>query len=248
MFFALTMMISWGSLGTLFPIGPALAATILTWRESGRGGLGALGARLLPRTMGREWFGFVAVAPIALSLAVTTTWLAVAHGHLHIDIRLLALSPLLLVAFAAVAVFEELGWRGYLQPALDEELPPLPAAILVGVAWGLWHVPLVLFGGGVNADLPLFAYPAVTIPASIVYAWLFHKTNGSVLAPTLLHGAQQAVILPVVFGLHSAHSSIASYFYVLTLVAWSIGIALAVRRPQLGKPRTKRREQAAIAD
>lgn len=234
-FFGLTMLVSWGSGGLLFPVGPALAAAILTWRDSGRPGLRALAASLSPKALRREWFAFVIVAPIAVSLAATTLWIASGLGQLEVDGRLLVLSPILVVVFAAVAVFEEVGWRGYLLPALDERMEPLPAALLVGVAWGLWHVPLVAFGSGLNADLPLIAYPAVTVPASVLYAWLFHRTGGSVLAPTLLHGAQQAFILPIVLGVHSAGENVASYFYVLVAVVWVLGLSLAVWQPQLGR-------------
>lgn len=53
-----------------------------------------------------------------------------------------------LVAPAINGVFglgEELGWRGYLLPALMP-LGRTRAYVLVGVIWGLWHAPLILIG------------------------------------------------------------------------------------------------------
>lgn len=39
------------------------------------------------------------------------------------------------------ACAEEIGWRCYLQPLLRTRFGPVTASVLVGTAWGLWHVP-----------------------------------------------------------------------------------------------------------
>ncbi|MEV7513122.1 CPBP family intramembrane glutamic endopeptidase [Streptomyces sp. NPDC091201] len=53
--------------------------------------------------------------------------------------------PLLLVVAAQFlgACAEEIGWRCHLQPLLRTRFGPLTASVLVGVAWGLWHVPVL---------------------------------------------------------------------------------------------------------
>jgi membrane protease YdiL (CAAX protease family) len=46
---------------------------------------------------------------------------------------------------ALFAFGEELGWRGYLLKTLqDKKL--LPASLIIGGVWGLWHFPLILLG------------------------------------------------------------------------------------------------------
>lgn len=40
---------------------------------------------------------------------------------------------------------EEIGWRGYLLPRLMP-LGKLPAYLILGVAWGLWHAPIIWVG------------------------------------------------------------------------------------------------------
>lgn len=37
---------------------------------------------------------------------------------------------------------EEPGWRGFGLPLLQERLTPVRATLLLGLAWGVWHVPL----------------------------------------------------------------------------------------------------------
>ncbi|MFE7182563.1 CPBP family intramembrane glutamic endopeptidase [Streptomyces erythrochromogenes] len=53
--------------------------------------------------------------------------------------------PLALVVAAQLlgACAEEIGWRCYLQPLLRTRFGPVAASALVGVLWGLWHVPVL---------------------------------------------------------------------------------------------------------
>ncbi|WP_078857771.1 CPBP family intramembrane glutamic endopeptidase [Streptomyces sp. NRRL F-4474] len=52
--------------------------------------------------------------------------------------------PLALVVAAQFlgACAEEIGWRCHLQPLLRTRFGPVTASALVGVLWGLWHVPV----------------------------------------------------------------------------------------------------------
>jgi membrane protease YdiL (CAAX protease family) len=77
--------------------------------------------------------------------------------------------------------WEEPGWRGYALPSLQAGRSALSASLILGVVWAFWHLPLMVYGTIPWSDI---AYVTVV---SVVYAWLFNNTNGSVLLAMLFH-------------------------------------------------------------
>jgi uncharacterized protein len=90
-------------------------------------------------------------------------------------------APAYLATLVFVAVLggglEEPGWRGFALPRLEHRYTPVVATLILGLAWGVWHVPL--YG-------PLgFVVPLVL---AFFYTWLYNRT-GSVLLCILLHAS-----------------------------------------------------------
>lgn len=80
---------------------------------------------------------------------------------------------------------EEFGWRGFLLPRLQKKFHPVFSAVIVGVIWTFWHLPMFFISGtGYNDFL---VYMAETIILSIEITWIYNKTNGSLLFPILIH-------------------------------------------------------------
>lgn len=104
------------------------------------------------------------------------------------DIRPVGLNALVLVTFVMV-VGEEVGWRGFALPALLERVRVLPASIVLGLLWGAWHLPTFFLPNMPQASFPLPAYLLHTTALSVVFAWLFFRTQGSVFYATFLHGS-----------------------------------------------------------
>lgn len=90
---------------------------------------------------------------------------------------------------------EEFGWRGFAQARLQERWDALRAALVVGVAFGVWHLPWVLLGGagygegGVGALAGLTVF---TVLASVIFAWLFNGSGGAVPVVMLAHATVNA--------------------------------------------------------
>jgi membrane protease YdiL (CAAX protease family) len=193
-FFVLAYLLTWWIypllrfsplLGIFGLFGPALAAIIMAAVTGGKSGVKALLSRVVRWRVGLPWYIIALGLPTVLSIA--TAGLGYLLGA-STSIQVGALTVLELVLFVLV-VGEELGWRGYALPLLLEKRSAVTASLILGVLWGLWHLPTFLVPGTPQYGLPLTAFVLLTIEYSILMTWVFLHTLGSVLIATLFHGA-----------------------------------------------------------
>lgn len=190
-------------LGSIYMFTPAIAALLVfARRDVGRSELGIRIGRI-------RWLAIAAllvfplvVAMILLSVAWPDIGFVPAADPIPWLPRFGPVSSLLAyvtviigVGITVNAVFafgEELGWRGYLL----WELAPLgfwPASAVVGIAWGIWHAPLIL--GGYNyPGFPIVGVLLMTmacITLSPIYTYLVLRAR-SVFAAVFFHGVFNA--------------------------------------------------------
>jgi membrane protease YdiL (CAAX protease family) len=104
-----------------------------------------------------------------------------------------AAAPLNAVLVVAVfALGEEIGWRGFLLPAL-RPLGPVPALVLTGAIWGFWHTPIILLGHNFGLfDMRGVALMIVgCVLVGIVFGWSRLRT-GSVWPAVFGHAGLNA--------------------------------------------------------
>lgn len=91
------------------------------------------------------------------------------------------------------ALGEEIGWRGWLLPKLLR-FGPVPAVLLSGLIWGLWHAPVILLGynyPGTPGWLALLAMVGFCIIMGGIFGWL-RLRGGSVWPAALAHSSLNA--------------------------------------------------------
>jgi membrane protease YdiL (CAAX protease family) len=101
-----------------------------------------------------------------------------------------ALAGVLVVS--ALALFEEVGWRGFLLPRLIETMGTRKAIAAVSAIWALWHTPFALSGihylAGTSAQTTAFIMPIGQFGAGLTIGWLWARTE-SIWITSLAHGA-----------------------------------------------------------
>lgn len=86
-------------------------------------------------------------------------------------------------------LFEEPGWRGFLQPRLQGMMRPWIAALCVGLMWAAWHIPL-FFVTWTSAS-PL-SFLLIEVGLSVLFAFAFNSAGRAVLVAILMHAAFNA--------------------------------------------------------
>lgn len=111
--------------------------------------------------------------------------LAISQSMLTFTIGAVALTP---IVNAVRTLGEEWGWRGWLFPALIR-YGMVPAILISGVVWGLWHAPLTLLGYnyGLLGPWAALMFIPFCVAFGAVLAWTRWFT-GSVWPAVVGHG------------------------------------------------------------
>src|SRR5215210_4294067 len=65
-------------------------------------------------------------------------------------------------------------------------------SMLMGVIWGVWHLPLLLAGlnyPGVNVWMAIIVFTFMTVALSFTYTWFYVASSGSVLVAAVFHAS-----------------------------------------------------------
>ena len=106
---------------------------------------------------------------------------------------LLPLSP---TVFLFCPLAEELGWRGYVLPRLQQRYSALKSSLILGIVWAVWHAPLFWspdgaggVSGGPVTPWAVGTFILAVLAISVLMTWVFNYTEGSVLLAFLFHAA-----------------------------------------------------------
>jgi len=139
----------------------------------------------------------------------------------------------------ATALGEEIGWRGFLVPALFRRTSFTVTAVVSGMAWACWHFPILIWGD-YNAGTPtwygLTCFTVLLVAVSFVFAWITLK-SGSLWAGAILHASHnlyiQDVFTPITRDTGKTAWYIDEFGAILPVVAIGFAIYFWRRRHEL---------------
>jgi len=176
-------------------LGPSLAGLAAAWLCGGSEALRGLVSQALRWRVPGYWYVAVLFGP-ALLWWLAFDYVAAVQRSAGFDPEAYAVVVPLLARhfFAGGGLGEELGWRGFLQSALERRRGVIGASLSVGVIWGLWHAPVFLLptAGRTGGVLPLGFFTALCTAYSLIFARVLHGARDSVLVVALLHAAINA--------------------------------------------------------
>lgn len=196
-FFVVTYIFSWtmffmGHQLEVLPLvlvgiwGPTLMAITLTiyyYRFSGL-------TRMLKR-FGRikiplQWWVLLLLLPVLIHLSGRFLWQLFYVRELGLGVDIWFSIPTIVMSFLIAGFGEELGWRGFALPRLQQEFSPLKASLILAAVHFFWHLPTYWLGQGIH-NVPMIYALSFIFPWTIIFTWLYNRSGGSLIFAVGFH-------------------------------------------------------------
>jgi membrane protease YdiL (CAAX protease family) len=208
-------------------VGPSLAGLAAAFLCGGRAQLRGLASQALRWRVEPYWYAVALFGPVLLWW-VAFAYIAAVQPYSPVSTgEFLAFFPLFALQLAlGGGLGEELGWRGFLQSALERGRGVVTASLAVAAVWALWGAPAFLLEGERNAGVGAFLWFAGLCAAySLIFARVLHGARGSVWIVALLHASANVAeptwrgVVPSLGGSQAVALVHAAYVLFLALVA-----------------------------
>jgi membrane protease YdiL (CAAX protease family) len=176
------------SLGYAAAFGPSVAAFWLTGLTSGRAGVKTLWKGGWEFRFRKIWLiPTLLLMPIAGAITILLLRLFKLPIDWSASLPPAMIMPVGMLIWLLGAYPEEYGWRGYALDRVQAMFSPLSASLILGLTWGLWHLPLHFIDGTTQAVIPVAEFIMQTIILSVLYTWLYNGSRGSIFVASLFH-------------------------------------------------------------
>ncbi len=133
----------------------------------------------------RGWYGF-----LILGIPLIYVLGSAAKGNLLTGGFPSFTAGQLLAAMAFMLILgpvEEFGWRGLALPLLQRRLAPIWAGLILGLIWGVWHLPAFFLSGTPQSAWGFTPFLIGSVAVSVILTPLFNASRGSILLAALYH-------------------------------------------------------------
>ena len=168
---------------------PSFVALGLTARSEGAAGIQSLLERLVKWRVGVRWYVFAVGYLVTIKIGVALVYRIAIGVWPHFGVEPWYILAVATVLSTPVQAGEEIGWRGFALPLLTARLGLARASLLLGIVWATWHLPLFFVPGVDNYGQSFVIFALQVTAISVPMAWLYARTNGSLLLVMLMHGA-----------------------------------------------------------
>ena len=84
------------------------------------------------------------------------------------------------------AIFEEIGWRGFLLPLLQQKYNAWIATIYLTVIWALWHIPFFFYRFDFSPGISFGFFLGIFV-GSMILTSIYNSNKGFLIPVTLFH-------------------------------------------------------------
>lgn len=213
-------------------LGPMIAAIILTYKLKGRDGIKNIINRSLIIGGNLKWviIGFSLPFIVFLFVVVmiglyTGNWIDVSLLAKTTKLPQLGIVGIMFIEIIAYGFGEEIGWRGFALPRLQQRFSILTSSVILTLFWALWHLPAFFYNfnmmnlgvaGTIGWIMSLYT-------GSIILAWLVNRSKGNILPAILFHGMIDVVFISkAVAGKYDTALGVAITIFAILLIIFEL--------------------------
>ncbi|RIK37246.1 MAG: hypothetical protein DCC55_24900 [Chloroflexi bacterium] len=171
---------------------PALVAWLVLRMTGSQEERRAFWQRLRTWRVGLRWYLVALLITPAIHLAALGIGVLFFDGEFPVHWQRF---PLML-AILPVNLGEEIAWRGFALPRLQNRFNGLAASLILGALWAALHFVIWTIGNPNPLPAILLA-TAWVLSLSVIITWLFNRTRGSIPLATILHAATDTMFIVV---------------------------------------------------
>jgi len=124
---------------------------------------------------------------------------------------------------------EEIGWRGYILPYLENKFGLFLGSLILGIVWAVWHLPLWFILGTSQSYMPFFAFMLLTIGYSFIFSWVIEASGKRLFSGLVVHGTANAFI-PLFPPLIMAQNVNQTRWWIYCVIIFVIGNIIVIKR------------------
>ena len=168
--------------------GPSVSGIITSMITGGKKEAGSMLCGIKKARFRMGWWG-AALLTVPLLTLVQTGLHAITGRVVSYNVPgIMMIMGFIWPAFSSLG--EEFGWRGYALPRMQQRYGPLSASLLLGLIWGMWHLPsdYIAYSSYGWLFIPMFVLlgPLTMTAHSIIMTFIYNNTKGR-LGPMVLY-------------------------------------------------------------
>jgi uncharacterized protein len=233
-------------------LGPAIFGVFFTYKNSNKKEFRDYLHRIWDwKNLSLFWWGIILfLIPVLAWIAGEIDLLSSGQGlkldfqvfHFNDPLPLILAIPITVVFFLWFPIFEELGWRGYALDHLQNKMGPWAGSLLLGLFWGLWHLPLlfILTRESIQRTFSfdtsgLEFFLAALIVVSPIMTWIYNHTKRSIFSAILFHFVWYMSVGNTIC------SNSVRFFWILLCLLWIFFMSVLGKDWLLGYSKSKKR-------
>jgi membrane protease YdiL (CAAX protease family) len=172
-------------------IGPTIAAFITTYAYYGKEGTYKLIRRIGIRSMDKKSALFV-MSPLfffGIGLLIYPFIKSSGYNFSNFANHTWSTSQEIIVwllPLLTYSIFEEIGWRGFLLPHLQEKYTAWKATVFLTVIWALWHIPFFFYRFNFSLGISIGFFFGIFVGATILTS-IYNSSKGMLIPVMAFH-------------------------------------------------------------